>query len=257
MTTIHRTAIVDDAAQIGENVSIGPYVVVEKDVIIGDGTSIASHVCLTTGARIGKDCNIFQGAVLGNVPQDLKFENEKTELVVGDRTTIREYVTLNRGTSETGKTVVGCDCLLMAYAHVAHDCFIGDHVILANSVAIAGHVTIEDWVTIGGLTGCHQFTRVGKHSFVGGLNRIIKDVPPYILATGEPLRFAGLNRVGLQRRGFSPEQLANLKKAYRILYQSKLNFSQALEKIRAELEMTAEVRNVVDLISSSSRGVIR
>lgn len=257
MSTIHRTAIVDDAAQIGENVTIGPYAVIENDVVIGDGTTVASHACLAPGTRIGKDCKIFQGAVLGNVPQDLKFENEKTELIVGDRTTIREFVTLNRGTSETGKTAVGSDCLLMAYAHVAHDCVIGDHVILANSVAVAGHVTIEDWVTIGGLTGCHQFTRVGQHSFIGGLNRIIKDVPPYVLATGEPLRFAGLNRVGLQRRGFTTEQLANLKRAYRILYQSKLNFSQGLARVREELEMTAEVQNVVDMISNSARGVIR
>ncbi|KAA3613917.1 MAG: acyl-ACP--UDP-N-acetylglucosamine O-acyltransferase [Calditrichaeota bacterium] len=257
MTDIHKTAIVHDAAKIGENVTIGPFVVIDEDVVIGDGTTIASHASLAAGSRIGKKCRIFQGAVIGNIPQDLKFENEKTQLIVGDRTDIREYVTLNRGTSETGKTEIGSDCLLMAYAHVAHDCVIGNNVILANSVAIAGHVTVEDWVTIGGLTGCHQFTRVGAHSFIGGCNRIAKDVPPYILATGEPLRFAGLNRIGLQRRGFTEEQLRRLKKAYRIIYQSKLNFSQALERVEQEIDLTPEVQKIVDLIRGSTRGVIR
>ncbi|MCA9732567.1 MAG: acyl-ACP--UDP-N-acetylglucosamine O-acyltransferase [Deferribacteres bacterium] len=257
MTSLHQTAIVHETAQIGENVTIGPYAVIEEDVIVGDGTTIASHACLTKGTRIGKDCRIFQGAVLGNVPQDLKFENEKTELFVGDRTTIREYVTLNRGTSDTCKTVVGSDCLLMAYAHVAHDCVIGDHVILANSVGIAGHVHVGDWASIGGLTGVHQFTHIGCHSFIGGLSRVTKDVPPYILAMGEPLRFAGLNRVGLQRRGFSSEQLQNLKNAYRILFQSKMNLSQALAKLPQEIEITEDVQRIIDLIKDSTRGVLR
>lgn len=257
MTDIHQTAIVHDAAQIGDDVTIGPYAVIDEGVIVGDKTIIASHACLTNGTRVGKECRIFQGAVLGNVPQDLKFENEKTELVVGDRTTIRECVTLNRGTSETGKTVVGSDCLLMAYAHVAHDCVLGDNVILANSVGIAGHVTIGDWASIGGLTGVHQFTHIGCHSFIGGGSRVTKDVPPYILAMGEPLRFAGLNRVGLKRRGFSDDQLRNIKNTYRVLFQSKLNLSQALKKLPQEVEISDDVQRIIDLIENSSRGMLR
>ena len=257
MTEIHPTAIVHEKAVIGTNVKVAPYAVIEENVVIGDDTTIASYAYLANGTRIGKQCRIFQGAVLGNIPQDLKFENEQTELVVGDRTTIREFVTLNRGTSESGRTVIGEDCLLMAYVHVAHDCIIGNRVILANAVNIAGHVTIEDWVSVGGGTPIHQFVTVGCHTFVGGGYRIPKDVPPYILATGEPLRYAGLNLVGLQRRGFTPEQIRPMKQAYRLFYRSGLNTTQALERMEAELEMTAEVKHIIKSIRDSARGMMR
>jgi UDP-N-acetylglucosamine acyltransferase len=254
---IDPNAIVDNSAEIGDEVEIGPFSIIESDVIIGSGTKIASNVLIASGTRIGNNCEIHHGAVLGTIPQDLKFQGEKTTLAVGDNTVIREYATLNRGTQNRGKTVVGQNCLIMAYAHVAHDCLIGNHVILANAVNMAGHVTIDDYANIGGLVPIHQFVRVGAHTFVGGGYRIPKDIPPYILASGEPLAYAGLNTVGLTRRGFSSETLKNIKKAYRILYKSNLNVSQALEQIKTELELTPEIQNIIEFVESSDRGIIR
>ncbi|MBC7185472.1 MAG: acyl-ACP--UDP-N-acetylglucosamine O-acyltransferase [Calditrichaeota bacterium] len=256
MTDIHPTALVDPAAELGNGVSVGPFSIIEKNVIIGEGTSIASHVLIASGTRIGKHCRIHHGAVLGTVPQDLKFGFEETTLEIGDRTVIREYATLNRGTKEHWKTVVGSDCLLMAYTHVAHDCVVGDHVIMANSANLAGHVTIEDWATLGGLLAVHQFVRIGRHAFVGAGCKAMKDVPPYVLAMAEPLQFAGLNSVGLRRRGFAPETLLLLKRAYRLLYRSNLNVSQALARIREELPQTEEVQHIVRFIEGSRRGII-
>jgi UDP-N-acetylglucosamine acyltransferase len=186
----------------------------------------------------------------------LKFGNEETILEVGERTVIREYATLNRGTHDRWKTAVGSDCMIMSYAHVAHDCIIGNHCILANAVNLAGHVVLEDWASIGGIVPVHQFVRIGQHSFIGGGYRVPKDVPPYILALGEPLTFGGLNAVGLSRRGFSQETLAALKRTYKLLFKSKLNVSQALAKIRENGEMTPEVRNVVEFVGKSERGII-
>jgi UDP-N-acetylglucosamine acyltransferase len=194
--------------------------------------------------------------VLGSIPQDLKFAGEETTLEIGERTMIREFATLNRGTKDHWKTVVGSDCLLMAYSHVAHDCAVGNHCILANAVNLAGHVVIEEWASIGGMTPVHQFARVGQHSFVGGGCRVVKDVPPYILAMGEPLKFGGLNSVGLSRRGFSEETMTALKRVYKLLYKSKLNVSQAVARIREECEMTPEVLNVLAFIEKSERGII-
>lgn len=254
---IHKKAEVSPKAELGQNVEIGAFTVIEDDVIIGNDTIIGSNVMVASGARIGEKCKIFHGAVLSTVPQDLKFGNEKTTLEIGNNTTIREYATLNRGTTDHWKTVVGDNCLLMAYSHVAHDCTLGNNVIIANSVNMAGHVTIEDFVGIGGMVPIHQFVKIGKHSFVGGGFRIPKDVPPYILAMGEPLRYAGLNTTGLQRRGFSPETLKELKRAYRIFYRSNLTAEKALAKIEAEIQQITEVKELVRFIKSCERGIIR
>lgn len=256
MRQIHPTAIVDPGADLGDEVVVGPYAIVENNTKIGDRTTIGSHALVASGSRIGVDCHIFHGAVVGTIPQDLKFKNEETILTVGARTTIREFATLNRGTAEGGTTTVGADCLLMAYAHVAHDCAIGDSVILANAVNLAGHVVIEDFAIVGGMTPVHQFVRIGRHVFIGGGYRVPKDVPPYILAGNEPLRYNGLNSVGLRRRNFKPEAISALKNAYRLVFRSGLNVTQALKEISQELEMTEEVKIVVDFITNSQRGII-
>lgn len=256
MAHIHQTAIVDPDASLGKNVVVGPYAIIEKNTVIGDGTAIASHALIASGSRIGADCRIAHGAVVGTVPQDLKFDGEETLLSIGDRTTIREFATLNRGTVDHGETTVGSDCLIMAYAHVAHDCVIGNHVILANSVNLAGHVTIDDYAIVGGMTPVHQFVHIGQHVFIGGGFRVPKDVPPYILAGNEPLRFTGLNSVGLRRRNFAPEVIVKLKQTYRTLFRSGLNVSQALEKLSSEPDMIPEVKAVIDFIKNSQRGII-
>ena len=257
MSSIHPTAIIDPKARVGSGVSIGPYSIIEGDVEIGDHTKIQSHVLLADGSRIGKNCQIFHGAVLSTLPQDLKFAGEETTLEIGENTVIREFCDLNRGTKHRGMSKIGKNSFLMAYTHVAHDCFIGERVILANGVQLAGHVTIEDWVTIGGLVPVHQFCTIGKHSFIGGGFRVVQDVPPYILAAGEPLAFKGLNIIGLKRRNFTPETILQLRKCYRFLYQSKLNTSQALERIQAEVELIPEVKSVLEFIQKTERGFIR
>lgn len=255
-TSIHPTAVVDVRADLDDGVEVGPFAVIEADVKIGKSCSIGPHAHIASGARLSAEVKVHTGAVLATVPQDLKFGNEVTTLEVGERTVIREYATLNRGTHDRWKTSVGSDCLVMAYAHVAHDCVIGNHCILANSVNLAGHVVLEDWVSLGGLVPVHQFVRIGQHSFVGGGYRVPKDVPPYILALGEPLTFGGLNSIGLSRRGFSPEAMMPIKRAYKMLFKSNLNVSQALAKIRENGELTLEVRNVVEFVEKSERGII-
>ena len=257
MIEIHSTAIVDKKAQIGENVSIGAFSVVEGDVVIQDETQIGPHTLIANGARIGKNVKIHNGAVVSTVPQDLKFGGESTTFQIGDNTTVREFCTLNRGTDAHQTSIVGKDCLVMAYAHVAHDCIIGDNVILANGVQLGGHVEIEDWAIIGGMTPIHQFCHVGQHCMVGGGLRVIQDIPPYILVGGEPLRFGGLNSIGLQRRGFSSDVITALKRAYRLIYRSNLNISQAVDRIKNELEITPEINNVLDFINRSDRGILK
>jgi UDP-N-acetylglucosamine acyltransferase len=256
-TDIHQTAIVSPGAEIGGNITIGPFTVIEDNVVIGEGCDIGSNVLIASGTRLGTNCRLFHGAVLGTVPQDLKFGGEKTTLEVGNNTTIREFATLNRGTTDHWKTIVGDNCLLMAYSHVAHDCSIGNNVVIANSVNMAGHVTIEDFVGIGGLTPIHQFVKIGKHSFIGGGLRIPKDVPPFILAMGDPLRYGGLNRIGLTRRGFSDEALDLLKKTYKFIYKLNLNVDDALKKVEEEIEQINAVQDVVSFFRDSERGVIR
>lgn len=255
-TEVHPSALIDPTAQLGAGVSVGPYSIVGPNVTIGDGTRIASHVLIERDTQIGAGCALHHGAVLGTDPQDLKYAGEPTQLVVGDRTVIREYATLNRGTAALGRTVIGSDCLLMAYAHVAHDCVIGNHVILANSVNMGGHVHIEDWVIVGGLTPIHQFVRIGAHAFVGGATRVSKDVPPYVRAAGSPMEMSGLNSVGLQRRGFSEEVRRELKRAYRLFFGSQLNVTQALETARRELSPLPEVVHFLEFIETSQRGIV-
>lgn len=256
MTNIHPTAIVAPKAEIGQNVTIGPFTIIEENTVIDDNTTIASHVLVASGARIGKNCKIHKGTVVGTPAQDLKFAGEATTLEIGDRTEIREFCTLNRGTKDRLKSVIGSDCFLLAYCHVAHDCWLGNHIILANGVQLGGHVTIEDWVIIGGLSGVHQFCRIGQHTIIGGHFRVTQDVPPYLTAAGEPLSYAGINSIGLRRRGFNQSQLSIIKNTYRLLYRSKLNRSQAVARIKAELEQTPEVLNILNFIEKSKRGII-
>ena len=254
---VHPSAIVGPEAELGQGVSVGPFSIVEDGVVIGARTRVASHVLVARGTRLGEACVIHHGAVVGTIPQDVKFEGEETTLEVGDRTVIREFATLNRGTKHRWKTVVGSDCLLMAYAHVAHDCLLGDHVIMANSVGLSGHVTIEDYAMLGGFAKVHQFARIGRHSFVGAGFRVSKDVVPYVKVAGDPLKPVGLNTIGLKRRGFSPESLAGLERAYRILFRSGLNTSQALERMREALEPIEEVQTLIRFIEESERGIVK
>lgn len=254
-TTVHPSALVDPDAELGQGVVIGPWAIVGPRVRIGDGTELGPRVLVERDTVIGEDCRISNGAVLGTDPQDLKFQGERTTLEVGDRTVIREYATLNRGTHARGRTVVGSDCLLMAYTHVAHDCELGNHVILSNAVNMAGHVTIEDWVIVGGITPIHQFVRIGAHAFVGGGSRIPQDVPPYCRVAGNPPALYGLNSVGLERRGFSEDVRKALKQTYRILFQSKLNLSQAVARAEEEAPAIPEVRHLLEFIKASERGI--
>ncbi|MBI4547721.1 MAG: acyl-ACP--UDP-N-acetylglucosamine O-acyltransferase [Ignavibacteriae bacterium] len=255
-TTIDSRAIVSPKARLDDNVSVGPFTIIEENVIIGAGTTIGSNALIASGTRLGKECRIHHGAVLGTLPQDLKFRGEETTLEIGDHTTVREYATLNRGTNDRWKTTIGNHCFIMAYAHIAHDCSIGNHVILANSVNMAGHVVIEDYVVVGGLVPIHQFVHIGRHAMIGGGFRVSKDVPPYVLAGQEPLRFQGLNMVGLRRRNFPKEVIDNLEKAYHYIYHNNLNVTQAIEKIKAELSSSEEIKHVVEFIEKSKRGII-
>jgi UDP-N-acetylglucosamine acyltransferase len=222
---------------------------------VGARTRIGSHVLIERDTTVGEECTIHQGAVLGTDPQDLKYMGEPTVLVVGDRTVIREYATLNRGTIASGRTRVGSDCMLMAYTHVAHDCHLGNHVILSNAVNMAGHVSIGDWAIVGGLTPIHQFVRIGAHAFVGGATRVAKDVPPYVKAAGSPMELYGLNSVGLQRRGIPDDVRRELKRAYRLFFASNHNVAQALARAREELRALPEVEVFLTFFENSERGV--
>ncbi len=257
MTKIHPTAIVHPDAKLGEDVEIGPYAIVEGDVEIGDGTIISSHACIYNGARIGKNVKIFQAASIANVPQDLKYNNEKTYFYIDDNTVIREYVTCHRGTAETGFSKIGKNCLLMAYSHVAHDTTVGDNCILANAVQLAGHVTIEDWVIIGGVTPVHQFCKIGKHAMIGGGFRVTVDIPPFVMAAGEPIKYNGLNLIGLKRRGFSAEKIQDIKNVYYIMYLSKLSYSQAKLKVKEELGDNWAAKEILSFFENSTRAGFR
>ena len=252
---VHASAVVDPAAELGAGVVVAPYAIVGPGVVVGAGTEIGPHVLVERDTLIGEGCRIAQGAVLGTDPQDLKFKGEDTTLVVGDRTVIREYATLNRGTAATGRTAVGSDCVLMAYTHVAHDCEIGNHVIISNATQMAGHVLIEDWATVSGLVAVHQFVRIGSHSFVGGGSRIAQDVAPYCRVVGNPPKIYGLNTVGFDRRGFAEDVRKALKKTYRILFQSGLNISQGVTRVEQEVEPIPEVLQLLTFVKSSKRGV--
>lgn len=256
-TAIHPTAIIEPGVQLAPGVRVGPFSILCEGARIGEDCEIGSHVriegCVTMGARN----RIHQGAVLGSPPQDLKWRGEKSDLIIGAGNVIREYVTMNPGTSAGEATRVGDDCLLMAYSHVAHNCVLGNHVILANSVNLAGHVTVEDFAILGGLTPVHQFAKIGAHSFVGGGSRVPQDVPPFMRGAGNPMSIVGLNSVGLFRRGFSSASLHALRLAYRYLYRSGLNTTQALERIEGELGEIAEVQTLLTFIRSSERGIVK
>ncbi len=257
-TLVDPLAAVSPKAILGENVTVGPFTVVEAGAVIGDGTSVAANAFIGSGARIGRECRIHHGAVVGHAPQDLKYAGELTTCELGDRNVVREYATLHRGTGEGGRTIIGNDNFFMAYSHVAHDCVLGDRIIMANSASLAGHTDVEDYVIIGGLTPVHQFTRLGRHAMIGGGLRVGKDVPPYILAGGEPLSFEGLNSVGLRRRGFSRETIGSLDRAYGLIYRARLNVTQAVASIEADPALSAcpEVRIVLEFIRKSKRGII-
>jgi len=254
-TAIHGTAIIHDGARLGAGVSIGPYSVIGPDVVIGDETSVGSSVLIEGYTEIGRKNRIFHGAALGSEPQDLKYGGGRTYTRIGDGNTIREYVTVNSATGEGDATVIGSNCLLMAYVHVAHDCAISDNVILANAVNLAGHVSVHEYAIVGGIVPVHQFVRIGAHSFIGGGSRIPKDIPPFVKVAGNPPKVCGLNSVGLKRRGFDEGKLDLIGKAYRFLYRSGLNVSQAVERIERELEETPETRTFLDFIKSSRRGI--
>ncbi len=253
---ISNLASVHPDAVIGEGVRIDPFAVIESNVVVGDGVHIGPHVHLSPGARIGNECVLFTGAAVGAVPQDLKFGGEETLAVIGDRTVVREYVTVHRGTLARKQTVVGSDCLLMAYVHVAHDCIVGDNVILANAVQLGGHVHVDDWAIIGGLTGVHQFERVGKHAMVGAGFRVMKDVPPYARAGNQPLSFSGINAIGLRRRGFSDETVEMIDDVYRLIYRSGMNIGEGVRVAEEAYGDRPEAREILDFIQASTRGVI-
>ncbi len=244
-------------AKIGNNVTIGSFTSIAQDVEIGDNTWIAPNATIMDGARIGKNCRIFSGAVISAIPQDLKFEGEITFTEIGDNTTIRECVTINRGTKDRWKTVIGNNCLIMAYVHVAHDCVIGNNCILVNSVQLAGHVEIGEFAILGGLSAAHQFTKIGAHAMVSGGSLIRKDVPPFTKVAREPLSYVGINNLGLRRRGFTGTQMANIQEMYRILFQQNHNFSIALEMINNNFEESPEKMIITDFLKASKRGIIK
>lgn len=250
-------AYVHPEAKIADNVVIEPFVTIDKDVVIEEGTRIGSNATILEGARIGKNCNIFPGAVIAGVPQDLKFRGEKSTVEIGDNTTIREFVTINRGTSAKGKTVVGSNCLLMAYVHVAHDAVIGNNCILVNAVQIAGEVVVDDWAIIGGMTAVHQFVNIGKHVMVSGGSLVRKDIPPYVKAGREPLSYVGVNSIGLRRRDFSNEKIREIQDVYRYLYQKGMNNFQALESIEAEMPASPERDEIIMFVRNSKRGIMK
>ncbi len=245
------------AAKIAPSVVIDPFVTIEQNVEIGEGTRIGSNVTIMEGARIGKNCTIFPGAVISAVPQDLKFRGEDTVAIIGDNTTIRECVTVNRGTAAKGKTVVGSNCLIMAYSHVAHDCVVGDNVIISNATQLAGEVVVDNFAVIGGGTLVHQFCHIGPHVMIQGGALINKDIPPYVKAAREPISYVGVNSIGLRRRGFSNETICEIQDIYRYLYLSGLNFSDAVERIEAELPASKERDEIIQFVRNSKRGIIR
>ncbi len=252
-------AYIHPEAQIGENVIIEPFAYIDKDVVIGDGTRIYSHGVVLRGSRIGKECRIFPGAVIGGIPQDLKFKGEYTLAILGDRVQVRESATVNRGTKVSGKTVVENDVLIMANAHVAHDCIVRHNAILANSVALAGHVEVGEYTVMGGLSAVHQFTKIGAHVMVSGGSLVHNNVPPYITVARDPLKFMGINAEGLKRRGFSKAQIDEIHNIYRVLYFNKMNTTQALEYIEEHFEPTPERDKILDFIRNidKRRGLVR
>jgi UDP-N-acetylglucosamine acyltransferase len=254
---IHETAVVHPNARIGKDVEIGPYAVIGDNVLIGDGTRISAHVVIDGWTSIGKNCKIFPGATIGVEPQDLKYAGEKSYTFIGDNTTIRECVTVNRATGEGEETRVGSNCLLMAYVHVAHNCIVGNHVIMANAATLAGHVVVEDRAVIGGLSGIHQFVKIGRNAMIGGASKVTQDVPPFVTVDGHPAKVSGINNVGLSRAGYSPETRRVIKHAYRILYRSGLSLPQAIAVMEQELEACEPIEHLLRFLRNVERGIVR
>jgi UDP-N-acetylglucosamine acyltransferase len=250
-------AYIHPEAKIADNVVIEPFAAIHKDVVIDEGSWIGSNVIIMEGSRIGKNCKIFPGSVISGVPQDLKFEGEKTTTVIGDNTVIREFVTISRGTVDKHRTIIGKNSLIMAYVHIAHDCDIGNHVILVNSVQIAGHVKVDDYAVIGGATAVHQFVKIGPHVMVAGGSLVRKDVPPYVTAAREPLSYAGINSIGLRRRGFTNEKINEIQEIYRRIYLQGKNNSKALDLIQLEMPSSKERDEIINFIRNSDRGVMK
>ena len=251
LSYVHPDAI------IAKNVVIEPFTTIDKNVKIGQGSWIGPNVTIMEGTRIGKNCNIFPGAIIGAVPQDLKFKGEKTTAEIGDNTTIRECVTINRGTLSRSKTTLGSNCLVMAYSHIAHDCFVGNNCIFSNNSTLAGDVTVGEYVILAGMTAVHQFCSIGSHAFVAGGSLVRKDIPPFVKAAREPLSYAGINSIGLRRRGFTPEKIKEIQDIYRILYQKNLNNTQATQIIEAEMEASTERDDILLFIRESQRGIMK
>lgn len=258
MADIHKTAVVSKKAEIDQGVVIGPYCVIGEGVKISKGTRLLSHVQVEGNTEIGENCQIYPFAVIGFPPQDLKYKGEPTGVKIGNNNIIREFVTIHRASvSGDGLTVVGDNCFIMAYVHIAHDCKIGNHVIMANLATLAGHVLVEDFVFVGGMVAVHQFTRIGAYAMIGGFSGVGQDIPPYTMASGPRARLYGLNTVGLKRRGFSDETINILKKAYKILFREKLQLKEALEKLEKELPKTKEIEHLIEFIESNKRGICR
>ena len=253
----HPLANVHPEAVIGANVIIEPFATIQKDVTIGDGSWIGPNAVIWEGSRLGKNVKVYPGASVSSIPQDLKFAGEKTETFIGDNTVIRESVTISRGTVDKHKTVIGKNCLLMAYVHVAHDCIIGNNCIFANAVQVAGHVTIDDWAIIGGASALHQFVKIGAHVMLSGGSLVRKDVPPYAKAAREPLTYAGVNSIGLRRRGFTPEKINEIREIYRTIFLKGFNNSKALDVVEKEILPSTERDYIINFIRSSERGVMK
>jgi len=255
---MHRSlSYIDPQAKLAKNVVVEPFVTIEKNVEIGSGTWIGSNVTIMEGARIGENCEIFPGAVISAIPQDLKFDGEDSLAIIGDNTIIRECATINRATKATGKTIVGNNCLIMAYAHIAHDCVIGNNAIIVNNVALGGHVEIGEHAIIGGITAVHQFIKIGKHCMVSGGSLVRKDIPPYVKAGREPLSFIGINSIGLRRKNFSEEEITEIQDIYRILYQKGNNNTQAVNKIEIDFKISEIRDEIISFVRNSGRGIMK
>lgn len=255
---IHKTAIIDAKAELDSGVEIGPYCIIGPQVKIAKNTKLAPHVVIDGWTKIGEGCRIFQFASLGAIPQDLKYKGEESWVILGNNNTIREFVTIHRGTAQSGgKTIIGDNNFLMAYSHVAHDCKIGNQVILANAATLAGHIEIEDYAIVGGLVGIHQFLRLGRHCIIGGGSGVNQDIPPYMMANGQRAKLYGVNNIGLKRHNFSPEAVSNLKKAYHIIFRSGLTIKKALDQVQTEIKNSPEVDHLISFIKSSEKGITR
>lgn len=256
-TGIHPTAIIEPGVQIGENVTIGPYTVIEGDVTIGDGCSIGSHVAIAEGTRIGSGCRIFKGAAIGLIPQDKKYSDEKTYTIIGNNTLLREFVTINRGSAANGETRIGSDCWIMAYSHIAHDCVIGNNVTISNSLQMGGHVTVGNHVTIGGVCSFHQFTHVGDYAFIQATSYITQDILPFALTGADPLRIADINKIGLERKGFTEERRRSIRRAFKTLFRENRTLDDALNQLMTTYPGNEDIQTIITFINCSTRGLMR